>query len=322
MKVAVGDRNLVPHREFFASLLPAGVSVEWFPDDLSDVDVYVGGRFPAELASAAPKLRLVHVAGAGTDNVAFAALGPDTLVANTFHHEDSIAEYAAATAVLLRRGLPAQDRALRRDVWASSVYDASLPQVRSLRGAPVGFVGFVGFGHIGQRSWELLRAFGCAGRAVTGRGSVDGGAHALDWAGHTSSLDRLLSESEIVVVSAPLTDATRGLIGARELSLLGPSGVLINVGRGPLVAEDALFEALSSGALGAAALDVWYSYPGPDGRGAPSARPFASLPNVLMTPHVSGVTHDTFVGRVRDIADNIGRLDRGEPLLRVVAGPD
>ncbi|HEY5856810.1 MAG TPA: 2-hydroxyacid dehydrogenase [Aldersonia sp.] len=316
MKVAVGDRNLVPHRDLFASLLPSGASVEWFPDDLSDVDVYVGGRFPAELASAAPKLRLVHVAGAGTDNVALAALGPDTMVANTFHHEDSIAEYVAATTVLLRRGLLGQDRALRSDLWASSVYDSSLPQARSLRDA---VVGFVGFGHIGQRSWELLRAFGCVGRAVTGRGNVDAAAHGLDWASDTSSLDRLLRESEVVVVSAPLTDATRGLIGARELGLLGRDGVLINVGRGPLVSEQALYDALSSGALGAAALDVWYSYPGPDGRGAPSALPFASLTNVLMTPHVSGVTRDTFVGRMRDIAENIARLDRGEPLLRVVA---
>jgi phosphoglycerate dehydrogenase-like enzyme len=121
-----------------------------------------------------------------------------------------------------------------------------------------------------------------------------------------------------VVVSAPLTAATTGLIGAPQLRALGADGVLINVGRGPLVVEGDVYEALRDGQIAAAALDVWYNYPGPGGNGAPSRMPFAELSNVLMTPHSSGITRDTFVGRVDDIAANIGRLDRGEPLQNVV----
>ncbi|MCX5046478.1 2-hydroxyacid dehydrogenase [Aldersonia sp. NBC_00410] len=319
MKIVVGDRNLLPHRVLFESLLPAGSEVRWLPDgnELADADVYVGGRFTAAQAQAAPKLRLVHVAGAGTDKVEFAALGPDTVVANTFHHENSIAEYIVAAAVMMRRGFLAQDRALRTDRWASSVYDDTLAQPRSLGGAKVGFVGY---GHIGRRAWELLRAFGAEGRAVTGRGNVDAASHGLSWAEDNSALTRLLREVDLVVVSAPLTESTRGMIGADQLNALGGDGVLINVGRGPLVDEQALYEALTDRTIAGAAIDVWYSYPGDEGRGAPSAFPFADLPNVLMTPHSSGVTGDTFVGRVHDIAENIGRLDRGEPLLRIVDG--
>jgi phosphoglycerate dehydrogenase-like enzyme len=323
MKVLVADANIAPHRERFEAALPSGVDVAWcarrdpqtLGDELGDVDVYVGGRFTARMAEAAEKLRLIHVAGAGTDRIDFAALPDGVLVANTFHHERSIAEYVLSAAIMLRRDFIAQDRALRREVWATSVYDDAIDQLPTLRDARVGFVGF---GHIGQRAWELLRVLGSEGAAVTGSGRVDAVAHGLSWAGDTSRLDVLLSESDVVVLSAPLNEATEGMIGARQLRLIGSAGVLINVGRGPLVDEHALYEALHDGYLRAAAIDVWYRYPGPGGRSAPSAMPFGELSNVLMTPHSSGVTADTFIGRADDIAANVGRLTRGEPLSNIV----
>ena len=323
MKVVVTDPNLLPHRTRFEAAVPPGVTVVWHVgseaaallDDLRDTDVYVGGRFTAAMAAAAEKLRLIHAAGAGTDKVDFAALSPDILVANTFHHEQSIAEYVAAAAVMLRRDFLLQDRALRAGVWATSVYDPDIPQQGTLRGARIGFVGF---GHIGQRSWDLFRAFGCTGVAVTGSGRVDTAAHGLDWAGDTTALDRLLRESDVAVVSAPLTEATTGMIGAAQLRALGSDGVLVNVGRGPLVDERALYDALLDGTIRGAAIDVWYSYPGPDGRGAPGALPFGELSRALITPHSSGVTRDTFLDRVDDITANIGRLQRGEPLHNLV----
>ncbi len=317
MQILVADRNLVPHRRRLEAALPPDVRVVWGDDAaLRTAEAFVGGRFTAEMAEVAEKLRLIHVAGAGTDRVNFAALGPDVLVANTFHHERSIAEYVLSAAIVLRRDFLAQDRALRRQVWATSVYDDAIAQLPSLGGARVGFVGF---GHIGQRSWELLRALGCTGAAVTGSGRVDP-AHGLDWAAPTASLDRLMGESDVVVVSAPLTARTAGMIGAAQLRALGPEGVLINVGRGPLVDERALYEALLHRHIRAAAVDVWYRYPTPGGGGAPGDLPFHELANILMTPHSSGVTSDTFAGRVDDIAANIGRLHRGEPLRNVVSG--
>ena len=108
------------------------------------------------------------------------------------------------------------------------------------------------------------------------------------------------------------------MVGAAQLRALGLDGVLINVGRGPLVQERALYDALADGVIRAAAIDVWYRYPSGDGVCAPSNLPFAELPNVLMTPHSSAVTRDTFMGRADDVAANIGRLQRGEPLQNVV----
>ncbi|AQA01181.1 hydroxyacid dehydrogenase [Mycobacterium sp. MS1601] len=326
MKILVADVNLVPHRQRFEAALPSSCEVVWrvgcgpaeLADDLSDADVYVGGRFGAELAGIAEKIRLVHAAGAGTDKVDFAALAPGVLVANTFHHEASIAEYIVAAAVMLRRDFLTQDRALRDGRWATSVYDSGLPQLPTVGGARVGFVGF---GHIGQRAWKLFQAFGSTGVAVTGSGRVDAGEFGLDWAADTSALDALMDDCDIVVVSAPLSDVTTGMIGAAQLRALGSRGVLINVGRGPLVVERDLYEALRDRVIAAAAIDVWYSYPGSDGVGAPSAFPFDALPNILMTPHSCGITSDTFEGRVDDIAANIVRLDRGEQLQNVVDRP-
>lgn len=326
MKILVADANLAPHRALFEAALPAGVEVEWclgrdplaLREELRDVDVYVGGRFSAEMAEAAEKLRLVHVAGAGVDKVDFDALPPGVLVANTFHHERSIAEYVLAAAIMLRRDFLAQDRALRRGTWATSVYDDSIGQLPTLGDARVGFVGF---GHIGQRAWELFRVLGSVGAAVTGSGRVGAGADGLSWVGDTSRLDALLSESDVVVLSAPLSPATEGMIGARQLQLIGPDGVLVNVGRGPLVDERALYESLRDGHLRAAAIDVWYRYPGAGGEARPSALPFHELANVLMTPHSSGVTADTFRGRAGDIAANVARLMRNEALSNVVNFP-
>jgi phosphoglycerate dehydrogenase-like enzyme len=313
MKIVVNDANLAPHRERFEAAVPPGSQVSWF-GELRDAEVYVGSRFTADMAQAAEKLRLIHVAGAGTDKVDFEALPTGVLVANTFHHERSIAEYVVAAAVMLRRDFLTQDREMRRGVWATSVYDAAIPQAATLGDA---HIGFVGFGHIGRCAWNLFRAFGCSGSAVTGSGRVpDCG---LSWAGDTAELDTLLTQCDVAVVSAPLNEHTEGMIGVEQLRALGSDGVLINVGRGPLVQEQALYDALAGGVIRAAAIDVWYRYPAGDGTIAPSELPFAELPNLLMTPHSSGVTRDTFIGRVDDIAANIGRLQRGEPLQNLVS---
>ena len=326
MKVVIGERNVLPHKELFLSLLDtADLEFSWHEsfdesrlvDDIGDADVYIGGRVTPAMARAGTRLRLVHAVGAGTDKVSAADLPADTLVANTFHHEDAIAEYVVSAAVMLRRNLLRQDSELRQGRWATSVYRDDLHQPHTLRNA---MIGYVGFGHIGRRSAELFRAFGARGCAVTGSGQVPEFA-GLEWYSDTSELKRLMHESDVVVVSAPLNERTEGMIGGEELSCLGSDGVVINVGRGPLIGENALYDSLRDNVIGGAAIDVWYRYPAGGDRVEPSNLPFAELPNLLMTPHTSGVTAETFVGRVRDVADNIRRLAEGRPLDRVVWPP-
>lgn len=324
IKITVADSNLIPLRDDFERGLPEGATVSWharFDEDalvadLRDADVYVGARFTSAMGAAARKLRLVHVAGAGFDGIDADALPAGAVCANTFHHEASIAEYVAAMTVVLRRRLLDQDRELRAGHWASSVYEPERPQARALHEATVGIVGF---GHIGSRVWQVLRGFGARGITVTSA-PVDQEEHGLEWVGGVDELEYLLRQSDVVVLSVPLSPATRGMIAARQLETMKPDAVLVNVSRGPLVDEAALYQALAANRIGGAVLDVWYQYPTTGSHGQPATHPFGELPNVLMTPHISGVTRQTFEGRVRDIVANIQRLASNEPIANVVMG--
>lgn len=279
---------------------------------LPDADVLIGGRFDATLAAVASRLRLVQVSGAGTDGVDRSQLRPGIALANTYHHEDAMAEYALWAAIDLRRGLSKADDALRSDRWLSPAQDPDLPLPSGLAGARVGLYGF---GHVGERAWRAFAHFGARGAAVTGRGAVQADDHGLGWAGGPDQLQRLCAESDILLVSPPLTDETRGLIGAPELEALGPEAILINVARGPVVQEQPLYDALRSGRLGGAAIDVWYDYPTPgEPTGRPGSMPFGELDNVLITPHLSGVAEGTFAARVQDIAANLLAIRDGGPL--------
>lgn len=323
LTVVVADPHLPPLRERFEADLPASTVVRWVDpadDDavtaaLGDADVLVSGGCTAEMAAAGKRLRLVHSAGAGVDRIDIGALPPGTLVANTFHHEDSIAEYVVAATVLLSRGLLRQDRALRAGTWDSPAHSPGTPYPDALSDLTVGFVGF---GHIGARTWQRFRAFGAQGVAVTRRGDVDAVTERLAWSGTVDDIGTLMETADVVVVSAPLTAETEGLVGAAELARMGPSALLVNVGRGPVVDEDALYAALRDGTIGGAAIDVWYRYPTAGATGSPSRHPFHELPNVLMTPHSSGLTRQTFARRAADITANIRRLAAGEGLHSVV----
>jgi phosphoglycerate dehydrogenase-like enzyme len=323
MRIVIADPNLMPLRASFEAALPDGTVTSWHDSwnehsvltDLKDADVYVGPKFTAAMGTESRNLRLIHVAGAGYDGIDAGALPAGAVCANTFHHEGSIAEHIATVLVALRRNLLGQDAALRTGIWSSSVYSPDIRQPETLRGA---IVTFLGFGHIGSAAWNLLRAFGAEGIAITRSGSVNADKHALRWTGTTDRLGEALSESDVLVVSIPLDAGTTSLIGSAELDDLGPNGQIVNVARGPVVDEAALYEALKDRRIAGAAIDVWYQYPGPDGRGEPSALPFGRLDNIIMTPHSSGVTAETFRGRAREIAENITRLSKNEPLKNVV----
>jgi phosphoglycerate dehydrogenase-like enzyme len=324
MRIVVTDANLSSWRDDLEAALPEGAVVVW-PDPTDDTavqqalfgaDVLVGPRFTADMSDAGKNLRLVQVAGAGTDKIEVDALPQGAQVANTFHHEDSIAEYVVAATVLLRRGLLRQDAALRQGEWASPAHNRAEPWVSGLAGATVGFVGF---GHIGARTWELFKAFGANGVTVTRTGDIDAAAKGLEWSRTVAGIDSLLEIADVVVVCAPLTPETTGLIGASELGKMRSSATLVNVGRGPLVDEKALYTALADKTIGGAVIDVWYDYPSAGNIGAPSRLPFHELGNILMTPHSSGLTRQTFDGRTADVAANINRVAAGQPVQSVVA---
>ena len=129
----------------------------------------------------------------------------------------------------------------------------------------------------------------------------------------------MLSEADFVLVSPPLVDATRGLIGVREFELMRPDAYLINPARDHIVDEKALYDALASCSIVGAAIDTWYEYPvGQDDSPRPSKYAFWELDNVIMTPHHSGATEGTRTRRAATVAANIDRLANGQPLENVI----
>ncbi len=133
------------------------------------------------------------------------------------------------------------------------------------------------------------------------------------------SLPSFMGAVDAVVVSLPFIDATKGIVGAKELAAMRADAIILNVGRGPVIDEAALFDALKSNRIGGAIIDTWYDYPTPaNPNGQPSKLPFHELTNLVMTPHMSGWTHGTIRRRQQTIADNIRRLANGEPLVNVI----
>ncbi len=132
----------------------------------------------------------------------------------------------------------------------------------------------------------------------------------------------MLTRADYLAITLPLTPETRGLLGDPELRAMKPTALLVNVARAEIVDEDALYEALAERRIAGAALDVWYRYPSDPHPTLPAQRPFHELPNVLMTPHVSGWTEGMVEARATLIAENIHRAARGEPPLNQISSPE
>jgi phosphoglycerate dehydrogenase-like enzyme len=277
---------------------------------MPELDVLVTLVFTPAMGAVARRLRLVQVPGAGLDRIDRGAVPSGTVVANAYGHEAGIAEYVLGAMLTLGRGFAELDAALRRGIWRSQwAADAPAPPVwAELAGKTLGIVGY---GRIGQALAARARVFGMQVLAIRRDARAEAGDGDTLVRGPDALFD-VLQRADHLVLTLPLTTATRGLIGARELATMKPTAILVNVSRGDIVDEDALFTALSERRIAGAALDVWYRYPTAAGPTPPARRPFHELSNVLMTPHVSGWTDGTLEARARVIADNIRRVAQGQ----------
>ena len=278
---------------------------------LAHADAMVSMDWPVGMPPA-PLLRLLHLPGAGTDGIAFQTVPNGASVCNVFEHEIGIAEYVLAGMLQWAIGIPAMDRELRRDKWHGS--HLSGPRHAELQGQTLGIVGY---GRIGREVARRANAFGM--KLVACSRTPRPGDGLLDRVSSMDELPALLSASDFVLLSLPLEPSTKELIGAAELERMKPGSVIINIARGALIHEGALFDACKSGRIGGAILDTWYRYPAQgQTHGAPSTLPFRELDNVIMTPHASGWTEGLRPRRCKFIAGNLDRLSRGTPLQNVV----
>lgn len=225
-----------------------------------------------ELLAALTRCTVVGRLGVGLDNIDLAgceARGIRVIPA-TGANAQSVAEYVIATAMLLLRGAYGSSAEVAAGKWPR----AALSNGREIGGKTLGLIGY---GSIGQLTGRLARLIGM--QVIEHDEAMPAGADVPSLA-----LDALLAQADVVSLHVPLLDSTRHLIDARRLIAMKPGAVLINTARGGVVDEAALAEALRSGHLAGAALDVFEAEP------LPAGSPLAGCPNLLLTPHVAGVT--------------------------------
>lgn len=216
--------------------------------------------------------RVVGRLGVGLDNIDVAACEARgiAVIPATGANTLSVAEYVVTTIAVLRRGAYLMRPAMEAGDWPRG----AAGQGREVAGS---VLGLVGYGAIARAAARLARAWGMTVIAHDPFAHDFEGAEAVD-------LPELLARADAVSLHVPLTDATRGLIGAEALAAMRPGAVLVNAARGGVVDEAAVADALRGGRLGGAALDVFAHEPlGPD-------HPFNGVPNLILTPHIGGVT--------------------------------
>ena len=271
-------------------------------------EVMLVGAVPAavldHVVGRAPQLRWIHSASAGVDRIATPALRERRPIVTNARGVFSrpIAEYVVMMSLAVARRLPQLLELQRERTW------------QPLRGRELGelTIAIVGFGSIGLEVARLLEPFGCRVLA-TRRHPERGAGSAANVELH--GLDRLgdvLRQSDIVVVAAPLTEDTAGLIGAEQLAEMREDAWLINIARGRLIDELALRRALESGWIGGAVLDVFAEEP------LSPESPLYRTPNLVITPHTSWASDRVIERSVDLFVDNLRRDRAGEPLRNVV----
>jgi len=277
---------------------------------LADADVLISLQWSRDFPPA-PGLKLIQSPGTGVDFIDFGAVPPGVAVCNCYGHAEGTAEYVVLGLLLwCQTSFVPSHQAFRAErSWRHSGR-VNGPIMGELYGSTVGILGL---GAIGRAVAERLQGFGVTVIGCNRTLREEPHVHAQY---PLARIDEFLARCDYVVVAAALAPETERLIDARRLAAMKRSAVLVNVGRGPVVDEDALYAALKEKRIRGATLDVWYAYPRHDDlHVAPSKHPFHELDNVWMTPHIAAWTTGMVDRRWSEIARNLDALVRGEPLL-------
>ena len=275
---------------------------------LHEAEILCTYKLTRKWRNLAPNLRWLQASGAGVDELRpTGILDADSGVIVTTAvgiHAITVSEYVFGSMLMFNRSWPEMVHLQDRHVWPRSINWYKL-KARELADQTLGIVGL---GHIGRRIAQLGKAFGM--RVLATRRRVQGGEHEpdVDQVYPQEQLHTMLRQSDYVVLAVPLTQQTEKLIGEAELRAMQPHAYLVNIARGRVIDERMLIRALQEGWIGGAGLDVTEEEPLPPGS------PFFSLPNVILTPHISGVSVHYDKRLAALFADNLIRYRTGEPL--------
>lgn len=275
---------------------------------LAGAQIAIVNKTPIDAATlvALPDLRMIAVAATGADNVDLAACRARGVVVSNVrgYAQHTVPEHAIALMLALRRNLFGFARDVRDGAWQQAgTFCLFTHPVGDLHGATLGLVGG---GSLGQGVARLAEAFGMRVWFAEHKGA----ATVRD--GYVA-FDTVLREADVLSLHCPLTEATRGLIGAAELAAMKASAILVNTARGGLLDEQALADALRAGRIAGAGLDVLSSEPPRDGN--PLLAP--DIPNLIVTPHVAWASQQAMQALADQVVDNIEAFVAGAPVNRL-----
>ena len=285
-------------------------SYENLEQRIADVEILFATSIRPEQFLAAKPLRWIHSQAAAVHQFMFPELvNSDVILTNARDvHAPVVAEQVIAMMFALAKQIPAAVRFQQKHIWGQDAFSTGRAHSRELAGATLGLVGL---GSIGRNVAQHASALGMRVIAVREHPEKEKPQH-VDEVLPTSKLQQLLTQSDYVVLSTPVTPETTGMIGARQLAVMKPDAFLLNVGRGPLIDEAALVEVLRQRKIGGAALDVFDQEP------LPPDSPFWDLENLLITPHTGGISEKMWERHYVLFSENVRRYLADEPLLGLV----
>lgn len=275
------------HRTDIELRIPAETEAVKLAHLLSDAQIAIGWRPTAEMLDSAPALRMLINPGAGVqhhfDGLSDIYLQRGIRLLNCHGNAWFTAQHSVAMLLAMMTRLFPHDKWMRQGKWRLGDKEAATIPLRGMQ------VGLAGYGHVNRNVHRMLSGFSCDFHVLRRRAdSAQADLESVNRIYGSEELNPFLQAIDVLMLAVPMTPATEGMIGKRELELLGRDAFLVNVARGAVIDEEALYTALKEEKLAGAALDVWYEYqPEEDGAGRkrPHSHPFHELENVIMSPH-------------------------------------
>ncbi|MHA1771396.1 MAG: 2-hydroxyacid dehydrogenase [Candidatus Thorarchaeota archaeon] len=281
-----------------------------------DAVAILSGRVPRDYILKASGLRMIQTFGAGVDKIDRDAVlqRGDIIVCNAHLNAEEVAEYAIALLFALTKNIVVNDRTFRTGDWAYR-YGGPRPNIE-IRGKKCLIIGL---GNIGVQVARRLQSFNLKITAATRSGTTKFPELVTDVVKFTE-VEPVVRESDFIILTLPLTDESRNLVSVEFLSWMKPTALLVNVSRGEIVNEEALYTALKEKQIAGAALDVWWIYPQrrDDTHCWPSRFPFHELDNVIISPHRAAYSESIVNDQIVFVAKNILRFLHGETPENVI----
>jgi len=312
MLIHILDQPSLEARDFLMSKLDKSISISFGPDlpKREKVEGLVAGRPTQNQLEKLESLRFLIVPWAGipSETISLLVNNPKVQLYNLHHNAAPAAELALALLLAAAKRVIRFDQELRRNDWSLRYQESETVLLEGKRAL------ILGYGKIGQRIRKSLEGLGVTVRVIK-RSLKEGDPKSFIFP--SSKLKELLPEAEILILALPLTDETKGMITETELSLLPNNAILINISRGKIIDQKALYTVLKENKIFGAGLDVWYNYPkhGDDRVDTrPADYPFHELDNVVMSPHRGGLVEETERLRMSALAQSLNAAAKGDSI--------